>query len=60
MLFNTLKKCENFTLDTYVASLTYICFVPAKGLIRDLLAQKYAWTLICGADIICSEERTVL
>ena len=30
----TRKKCENITL----ASLTYVCFVPAKGLVRGLSA----------------------
>ena len=31
-----LKKCKNFSMDNYAASLTYVCFIAAKGLIRDL------------------------
>ena len=26
-------------MDDYVACLTYVCFIPAKGLIRDLSAN---------------------
>ena len=26
-------------MDNYVASLTYVCLIPAKGLIRDLSAN---------------------
>ena len=32
------KKCKNLTINNY-GSLTYVCFVPAKGLIRDLSAN---------------------
>ena len=34
-----LKKCKNLSMDNYAASLTYVCFIPAKGLIRDLSAN---------------------
>ena len=30
---------SHFTMDNYLASLTYVCFVPAQGLIRDLSAN---------------------
>ena len=33
---SNLKKCKNFTMDEYVASLTYVCFIPAEGLITGL------------------------
>jgi len=35
----TSKNCKNFIMDNYVANLAYVCFVPAKGLIRDLSAN---------------------
>ena len=34
-----INKIETLTMDSYVASLTYVCFILAKGLIRDLSAS---------------------
>ena len=36
---NNNNNNNNFTRDNYVARLTYVCFIPGKGLIRDLSAN---------------------
>ena len=45
-----LKKCKNFSMDNYAASLTYVCFIPAKELIRDLSATNIAFEVSLASN----------
>ena len=37
-------------MDNYAASLTYVCFIPAKELIRDLSATNIAFEVSLASN----------